>query len=221
MDKRMSNLPYITAPGNIEKALAGIKSAATPERVSQDFVKTILGILGGSGNQVTSYLKKIGFANADGTPSEIYKRFRNPATAGRAAADALKIGYAALYKRNEYMHQLPDEKLKGLIIEETGQSSDSSTVTMIMSGIKALKRHADFTKQDEVEASGSPNNSVVQQLPTASLPNPPSGSEESVGLNLSYTINLNLPATSDIAVFNAIFQSLRENLLKCGGSSVS
>ena len=37
---------------------------------------------------------------------------------------------------------------------------------------------------------------------------------EGIGLNLAYTINLNLPATSDIAVFNAIFKSLKENLLK-------
>ncbi len=34
------------------------------------------------------------------------------------------------------------------------------------------------------------------------------------GLNLSYTINLHLPATSEVAVFNAIFKSLREHLLK-------
>lgn len=31
---------------------------------------------------------------------------------------------------------------------------------------------------------------------------------------LSYTINLNLPATTEIEVFNAIFKSLRENLLR-------
>lgn len=36
----------------------------------------------------------------------------------------------------------------------------------------------------------------------------------SAGLNIGYTINLHLPATSDIAVFNAIFKSLRENLLR-------
>jgi hypothetical protein len=34
-----------------------------------------------------------------------------------------------------------------------------------------------------------------------------------MGMNLSYTINLNLPATSDISVFNAIFKSLKENML--------
>lgn len=39
------------------------------------------------------------------------------------------------------------------------------------------------------------------------------GSLGKIGMNLSYTINLNLPATSDIAVFNAIFKSLKENIL--------
>ena len=73
----MAALPYISTPGNIEKALLAIKSAATPPTVSQDFVKTILKILGGPGNQVTSYLRKIGFTNDDGSPSEIYKKFRN------------------------------------------------------------------------------------------------------------------------------------------------
>lgn len=34
------------------------------------------------------------------------------------------------------------------------------------------------------------------------------------GLNPGYTINLHLPATSDIAVYNAIFKSLREHLLE-------
>jgi len=38
--------------------------------------------------------------------------------------------------------------------------------------------------------------------------------KDGAGLHLSYTINLNLPATSDVAVFNAIFKSLKEHLLK-------
>jgi hypothetical protein len=88
----MASLPYVTATGNVERALKGIKTAATPDSVSQDFVKTILGIKGGSGNQITAYLKKIGFATADGTPTELYKKFRNSATEGWAAAQALKAG---------------------------------------------------------------------------------------------------------------------------------
>src|SRR5262245_38499657 len=129
----MATLPYVTAPGNIDRALKGIKSAATPPTVSQDFVKTILKIPGGSGNQLTSYLRKIGFAGNDGTPTDLYKAFRNPTTEGKAAAEALKIAYKALYVRNEYMHQLGDKELRGLVIEETGEGEDSNVVPLIVS----------------------------------------------------------------------------------------
>ncbi|WP_250623331.1 DUF5343 domain-containing protein [Pinirhizobacter soli] len=207
----MSTLPYVTAPGNIEKALVQIKSAATPETVSQDFVKTILGIRGGSGNQVTSYLRKIGFVGSDGKPSELYKKFRNSSTEGWAAAKALKIGYAALYARNEYMHSLDDSKLKGLIVEETGAEASSPVVACVFSCIKGLKRFASWNN----DAAGEKEEAVI------SVAAPPIVSNEferqapagAVGLNLGYTINLNLPATSDPAVFNAIFRALKEHLL--------
>ncbi|MET4296838.1 hypothetical protein ABIB06_007553 [Bradyrhizobium sp. LB8.2] len=94
----MAILPYVTATGNVEKALVGIKTAATPSKVTQDFVKTILKVPGGSGDQMTSYLKKIGFVNADSTPSDIYTRFRNSSTAAAAAAAALRHGYGSILR---------------------------------------------------------------------------------------------------------------------------
>lgn len=209
----MAKLPYVTAPGNVTKALNGIADAATPERVSQDFVKEILKIPGGSGNQITSYLKKIGIAAADGTPTTLYKKFRNPATRGEAAAALLKSGYAELYRRNEYVHELSENKLKGLIIEVTGLEHDSSVVTYTASCIKNIKTFATFGAQIKTEqpATNSGQPPVAQQkAPTVQIP---PQQNAAVGLNLGYTINLNLPATSDIAVFNAIFKSLRENLL--------
>ena len=217
----MATLPYVTSPGSIEKALAGIRTAATPERVSQDFVKTILKIPGGSGNQTLSFLKKIGFVTESGAPSDIYTMFRNSATAGKAAAKALKIGYAPLYKRNEYMHSLSDEKLRGLILEETGHASDSAVATMVMSSMKPLKKLATFNEVDLDNVNAGellPQGVVTMGTNDAPLnpPYAPPSNSQSLGLNLSYTINLNLPATSDVAVFNAIFKSLKENLLKNG-----
>jgi hypothetical protein len=212
----MSVLPYVTAPGNIERALRSIQSAATPSTVSQDFVKTILNIPGGSGNQITSFLKKIGFVNSDGSPSDLYKRFRNSNTTGKAAADALRIGYAPLYTRNEYMHQLPDDKLRGLIIEETGQSDDSSVVNLVSSSIKAIKKFANWSPKspDEFSSNETAALSVAPKNNPSDVPPPSHEAAKRVGLNLSYTINLNLPASPDIAVFDAIFKSLKENLLK-------
>lgn len=208
----MAALPYVTAPGNIDRALAGIKQAAVPERVSQDFVKTILKIPGGSGDQMTSFLKKIGFAKADGTPSELYKRFRNPAQSGSSIATVIRSAYSPLYIRNEFMHELQDEALLGLITEETGQAHDSGPVKAIFASIRHLKAFADFKQPTEQIPSVSAQE-LGQKAPDPS----PSGSNrsaQSFGLNLGYTINLNLPATSDPEVFDAIFKSLKEHLLR-------
>ncbi|MBN9558534.1 MAG: DUF5343 domain-containing protein [Alphaproteobacteria bacterium] len=208
----MASLPYITSPGNIDKALDGIKSAAVPERVSQDFVKTILRIPGGSGDQMTSFLKKLGMTNSDGSPNDIYKKFRNPTTSGEAISSAIRFAYAPLYVRNEFMHKLPDAELLGLIVEETGQAHDANPVKLIFNCIKHLRNFANFEAK-----SGDANKAVaVQQerpekLEAAAKLNHPS---QSLGLNLGYTINLNLPATSDPEVFDAIFKSLKEHLLR-------
>lgn len=212
----MANLPYVTATGNVTKALNNIAAAATPDAVTQNFVKTILKVSGGSGTQMTSFLKKIGFANSDGTPSEIYRKFRNSATRGSAAADSLKFGYAPLYKRNEFLHELQDKDIKGLILEETGLAADSSAPNLILSCIKAIKQFADFSKSDQpdVELDVTPiishDSDRGNRSRESSQAGLPSGK---IGLNVGYNINLNLPATSDIAVFNAIFKSLKENLL--------
>lgn len=197
----------------MEKALLGIKAAATPERISQDFVKTILKVPGGSGTQIASFLKKIGLVNIDGTPSDIYKKFRNSATSGKAAAEALRTGYAPLYLRNEYLHQLSDDELRGLIIEETGQEHDSTVVALVLSCIKAIKKFADWSEKGDHD---KPEGEEPRGLTPTHFepPHTPSSKHDGIGLNLSYTINLNLPATSDVAVFNAIFKNLKENLLK-------
>lgn len=212
----MANLPYITSPGNIGRALTEIQSAATPPKVSQDFVKTILKIRGGSGNQVASFLKKIGFTGPDGSPTDLYRQFRNPDTRGAAAAKSLRTGYAPLYTRNEYMLSLSDEKLRGLIIEETGHSDGSNVVSLVLASIKAIKKFADSSP-----IAAHPEAPEKMTLARAAAATGDEGSEHfrarapnRLGLNLAYTINLNLPATPDVAVFNAIFKSLKENLLR-------
>lgn len=213
----MASLPYITSTGNIDKALTAIKAAAVPERVSQDFVKTILKIPGGSGDQMTTYLKKINFAASDGKPTELYTRFRNPTTSGQAIALAIRHAYAPLYVRNEFMHKLSDDELLGLIVEETGQAHDSNPVKLAFACIKALKKHASFKEGGGETEEVLDTEDAVQVPPITPHHNPEAQlppKMSTIGLNLGYTINLNLPATTDQAVFNAIFKSLKEHLLQ-------
>jgi len=202
------SLPYVYAPGSIKTALERIRQAATPDRVTRDFVTTKLSIKGGTGAALIPFLKKIGLVNSDGTPTDLYKQFRNPATGGAAIAAAIKNGYKKLSVVNEYFYDLNDKELQALIVEVTGSESGSSVVRLAFSTLKALKAFANFeaTQTPDETASETPS-SPATRADAASVPKV--GSRE---LNFSYTINLNLPATSDQAVFNAIFRSLKEHL---------
>lgn len=213
------NLPYLAAPTTISKALERIRVASTPPRVTQDFVKTKLQIKGGSGDQMTSYLKRIGFVKADGSPSELYVQYRNVKSAATAVAKAIRIAYAPLYDHNEYAHDLSDEDLRGLIVQVTGWAADARNVELTLKCILLLKAQAKFDGTEEsgdgVPVEEKKTNSVISALPAASPPLSPGThfAKKTLGMSLSYTINLNLPPSTDIAVFNAIFKSLKDNLL--------
>lgn len=202
-----ATVPYLNAYGNITKVLDRIRTAQVPPRFSQDFLETTLDLSGGSARPLIPFLKRTGFLGSDGAPTELYKRFRNDSQSGVAAAEALKTGYAALYRVNEYLHDATDAQLKGIVVQVTGAEPDSSTVKGIVGSFKALKAYANFgpepdeAERDEVGAT------------TVREPATPLVGGSGAGIKLGYTINLNLPATSDIAVFDAIFKSLREHLL--------
>lgn len=206
------NPPYLASPGTAAKSLEKIKAAATPERFNYDFVSTVLGFKGGTGRALVPFYKRLGFVKTDGSPSELYSQFRNPATSKRAAASALKIGYAALYERNEYVHVATDEELRGIVVETTGLESESAVVKLIVGTFKSWKAFCDF----DAKAAGGVD------LQTDDLPEEPAKEEidapprkaNGVGLNLAYSINLHLPASDDIKVFDAIFKSLKEHLLR-------
>lgn len=206
----MANLPYVASASSLKTAFDKIKTAATPPRVTTDFVNNILSIKGGTGGSVTPFLKRIGFVASDGTPTEIYRRFRLPATAGAAMADAIKFGYKDLAKASEYFYTLSDKDLMALIVQVTGVETDNRAAQMTLACLKVLKQYANFEVEEAQPDPERPAEEPSRQ--NVALPQIPQ-QRGRVGLNLSYTINLNLPATSDQAVFNAIFRSLKEHLL--------
>src|SRR5262245_30446744 len=132
-------IPYLMAYGVIPKTLEKIRSAATPDRFTQDFLSTKLAIQSGTAKAVIPCLERVGFLGTDGSPTDRYKRFRNTAASGAAAAEALRQGFKSLYDRNEYAHNLKDSELKGLIVEATGLEPGGSTVKAIIGSFKALK----------------------------------------------------------------------------------
>jgi hypothetical protein len=206
------SLPYLASPGSIKACLDKIKNAATPDRVTQDFIMTKLQIKGGTGAALIPYMKKIGFVASDGSPTDLYRQFRNHSTAGAAAEKAIKTGYKELVQANEYFIDLSDKDLLALIVQVTGVEAGNQVAKLTLSTLKALKAFSNFNKDvgsvKDSKVEGESSNNLSDKKPPHT-----NGDGRRQGLNLSYTINLNLPATTDQAVFNAIFRGLKEHLI--------
>ena len=207
-----AKLPYLIAPGSLKTALERIRAAATPERFTVDFVQSTLNMKGGAGKAIPPIFKRIGLVASDGSPTDLDRRFRNQTTGDKALGEAVLIGYRELAAVNESFYKLGEKDLRALIVQVTGIDHDNRVVQAILGTLRVLLGFAKFEEATKIEA-----------LPSA--PTPPSRAEDEelrprfsvpmtgIGMNLAYTINLNLPATTDQAVFNAIFRSLKEHLL--------
>jgi hypothetical protein len=198
-------LPYVTQPGTIVKILKKAKEAKTPDRFTQDFLETKLGFKGGTARQFIPLSKKLGLLNSDGTPTDLYKKFRNDSTSGAAMAEALKIGYREVFERNEYANDLNKDQFKGIVVEITGLEAKNRVTQMICHTFDNLKQFSNF----DAKLSNVKTEDKSKKEEDANR-----GEIQAFDLNLSYTINLVLPKTDDPAVFNAIFRSLRYNLLR-------
>jgi len=62
------------------KIFEKVRHAQTPDRFTADFLQTKLGFRGGNYRQFIPLAKRLGFLATDGIPTDVYKRFRNPAT---------------------------------------------------------------------------------------------------------------------------------------------
>jgi hypothetical protein len=206
--------PFINAYGLVTKILDKIIEASQPERFTVDFLKTKLGYDSGSSRPIIPLLKKLNFIGSDGAPTQLYSKFRNPEERGNAMATAMRTAYKEVFDRNEYAQDLTKEKFKNLIVEMTGLQANDPSVGAIVNTWFNLKAYAKFDGEAKPADGDKGSVTIIKNDENPPPLPPPPPTQNPTGLNLSYTINLNLPETSDVEVFNAIFRSLKENLLK-------
>jgi hypothetical protein len=211
-----AQLPYMTSPGLIPKILIKIQEAKRPDRFTQDFLETKLAHPGGSARPIIPLLKRMGFLNSDGTPTSLYDQFRNSDTQGVAVAQGMRNAYAELFERNRYAGDLQKDKLKAFMMEVTGAAHDDRTLECTISTFGKLKELADFDADPKAAPVETDTKVVSPNGSERLLPESQRAATEleSVGLNLAYTINIALPETTNPEVFNSIFKSFKENLLR-------
>jgi hypothetical protein len=201
--------PYVNGYGGISKLFSEIKSASVPPKFTQDFMSTALGLKSSSYRAMIPLLKKLGFVDQANVPTQAYRDFREDTMSGAVMAQRLREAYAPLFAANEYAWRLDRKELHGKLKNVTGAGDDDSNLAAVVGTFTELAKLARWEGAPELKRI-EPSRPDTESETIMGPPRP----AHTARIGLSYTINLNLPATTEIEVFNAIFKSLRENLLR-------
>lgn len=199
----MTDYPYMMSNNKIQPIITKIQQAARPVKFTIEVLRT-LGFTSTNDRAFIPLFKKLGFLLDDGTPSALYDQLKDATSTSTILGVQIKSLYADLYAINTEIHKAPETEVKGAISRVTGKDADG--VTKIYNTFKTLCNIATFdvaqTSSDVVEEESTPQtNNATPAVVT------PRANE------FHYNIQIHLPATNDISVYNAIFKSLKDNLL--------
>lgn len=194
---------YMYTVKSLPQMFEAIQKAQVPPRFTHEFLRT-LGFKSTNDRSFINVLKGLGFLDANSVPTRAYRDYRDKKAGGGVLAGQLRQAYRGLFLADENAHELSVEDLKGKFATLTGK--DQSVVQKMASTFKALAAIADFKQAAAPAAVGPAEEPVESPALERVTPRPSS-------LAFAHTIYINLPATRDVAVYDAIFKSIREHLL--------
>lgn len=198
----MTDYPYMISNNKITPIIEKIQQAARPQKFTIEVLRS-LGFTSTNDRAFIPLAKKLGFLADDGTPTALYDQLKDKTTTKTVLATQIKSLYAELYAINVEIHKSPEGEIKGAISRVTGKDEDG--VNRIYNTFKALCNNANFNNDTPAEEPLKDDNSddIISNNFNVPLNTP----------QFHYNIQIHLPATTDISVYNAIFKSLKENLI--------
>jgi hypothetical protein len=197
--------PYIISNNKLEPIFARIRTAARPERFSRDTL-TKWGFTASNDRAMMAVLKELGFLNEGGVPTEYYDRLRDPNDWQYVLGERMLDLYSDLFAIDGKIQNASDAEIKGAISRITGK--DDESVKRYYSTFKTLATLAKFEPKPKPTSKSEP----PKEKPISEKPERRPEEPMKRGTEYHYNIQIHLPVTTDITVYNAIFKSLKENL---------
>lgn len=195
--------PYMISNNKIKPILDKIESAEKPARFSHSLLKK-LGFSSSNDRAIIPLLKRLGFIRDDGTPTEHYDELKDKTKRFYALGDRIRELYSDIYAIDTKIHSLSEDEIKGAISRVTGKDATSVsryyTTFKTLAGIAKFGAAPDMPKDKGEEKDNKPDKDKNNN------------EKEVIKPCFHYNIQIHLPATTDISVYNAIFKSLKNNL---------
>jgi len=201
----MTEYPYMISNNKITTIISGLQAAAKPAKFTLEFLRNI-GFSSTNDRAIVPLFKKLGFLTDDSIPTVYYDQLRDRTTYKRILANRIRDLYSELFTINTQIYRDTEQNIKGAISRVTG--SDETGVNRVYNTFKALCALADFEQEviTEAEPTSTPEMVIPETVHPVSTP-------ATKKTEFHYNFQIHLPATTDISVYNAIFKSLKDNLL--------
>lgn len=204
--------------GQIPKFLETLRAGTAPPAFTRQFLKDI-NFKSSNHLQFIPLLKGLGFLTANGIPTARYREFLDGSRWKKVLAEAVREAYGDIFvlkaKPTNSDLQMITGKFKSTY-NQSDTTADRAARTFLallnLSDPDTLYGPAKSdatTPPTENAATPAPAQQVVDM--TTDAPTPTVRPNARLGLN--YNIQIHLPATKEIEVYNAIFKSLREHII--------
>lgn len=212
----MLSKKYLNSVKNLTAIMKKIVEGTAPDKFTTEHLKKI-GFPSSNDRALIGVLKDLGFLTESGTPTQRYHDYRNTSKSRHVLGDALKEAYADIFHLNEKPSEGDRQAIVGLF-KSTHNVSDQVAGFMANTFLTLLSladiSGASKPQKKEPEKKKEPPEEIQPEFQNEKgLQNGGTQFHNPIGPNLRYNIEIHLPATKDIEVYNSIFKSLKEHLL--------
>lgn len=208
---------YLTSVKNVDDFFHALQAAQAPDRFTQRFLES-LEFKSSSDRLLIPMLKSLKFIDDNGAPTQRYFDFLDQSQSGRVLAEAIQEAYSDLFQVNRKAYQMTKAEVQNKLKTLTqGKPSDAVLGLMSTTFVKLCsladwetvrkpapekEKEKEPEKQKEQEKERGTAREEEREHPRMKLE------------HLAYNIQIHLPESRDPAVYDAIFKSLKEHLLR-------
>ncbi|WP_346680401.1 DUF5343 domain-containing protein [uncultured Brachyspira sp.] len=216
---------YLITTKNIQGVFDALLQAQAPKKVTVKFLENI-GFNSSNDRKYIPLFKSLGLINENGEPTARYHSFLDKSISKNIIADGIREAYDELFQINKEAYQMSVEDVKNKFRTITRGEKTDKVVGLMATTFTELCKYADWSDKNKLDNkinneepeiklinNDDNNNNKDIEENNKNSNNSNLGRYNNDNINLHYNIQIHLPETTNIDVYNAIFESLKKHLI--------
>ena len=204
---------YLQTTKNLQNIINSLVSAKAPDRMTNKFLED-LGFTSSNDRLYIGVFKALGLLDENSVPTQRYHQFLDQSETARILAIGIQEAYDELFALRKDAQNLTIEEVKGKFKTLTQGKKSDNIVQLMANTFKVLCDAADWSEPTPIKSivPKVSDKAKEENIPKQEMPTEKAKTDKQVDLNLRYDIHVHLPETTNMDVYDAIFQSLKKHL---------